>query len=70
MKSNLPDKDFNIMLIHERMDYMRTSISRQEILKNTVTKIKNTLEGFKSRLVDAEEQIKIQKARVVETDPS
>lgn len=69
MKSNLPDKDFNIMLIHERMDYMRTSISRQEIL-NTVTKIKNTLEGFKSRLVDAEEWIKIWKARVVETDPS
>lgn len=70
MKSNLPDKDFNVMLIRERMDYMRTSISRQEILKNTVTKIKNTLEGFKSRLVDAEEWIKIRKARVVETHPS
>lgn len=53
------------MLIHER-----TSISRQEILKNTVTKIKNPLEGFKSRLVDAEERIKIRKARVVETHPS
>lgn len=69
--SNLPDKEFKVMVIevlpklkrrmeeHSENCHEETENKRksQSELKNTIAKMKNTLEGTNSRLEDAEEWI-------------
>ena len=66
----LPEKEFRIMIVkriknlENKMEKMQESINRDlEELKNkhaeannTITEIKNTLEGINSRISEAEEQ--------------
>ena len=66
----LPEKEFRIMIVkmiknrENRMEKMQESINKDlEELKNkhtennTITEIKNTLEGIDSRISEAEERI-------------
>ena len=65
----LPEKEFRIMIVkmnknlENKMEKMQESINKNlEELKNkhtndTITKIKNTLEGINSRISEAEKQI-------------
>ena len=66
-KSRLPEKEFRIMIVkmiknlENKMEKMQDSVSKDlEELKtkhtnNTITEIKNTLEGINSRISEAEE---------------
>ena len=78
--SNLPDKEFNIMIIKIPTDLERKMNDHSENfnkelenikmnqsgLKNTITKIKNTLEKINGRLDDTEKWIGNLEDRVVE----
>jgi len=78
---NLPEKEFRIMIVkmikkknlENRMEKMQESINKDlEELKNkhtennTITKIKNTLEGINSRISEAEEWISELEDKMVE----
>ena len=77
--SNLPNKEFKIMIIKmftklgRKMDEHSENFNKelenikedQSEQKNTITELKNTLEGINSILDDLEEQISDLKDRVV-----
>jgi len=79
---NLPEKEFRIMIVkmikkkknlENRMEKMQESINKDlEELKNkhtennTITEIKNTLEGINSRISEAEEWISELEDKMVE----
>ena len=63
----LPEKEFRIMIVkmiknlENKMERMQESINKEELknkhteTNNTITEIKNTLEGINSRIFEAEE---------------
>ena len=65
----LPEKEFRIMIvkmiknIENKMEKMQESINKnigelkKKYTNNTITEIKNTLQGINSRIPEAEEQI-------------
>lgn len=66
--SNIPDKDFKIIVIkmltelgkkmeEHTKNFKKRNYKKESKLMNTKTEMKNTLEGIKSRLNDTEEQI-------------
>ena len=68
---NLPEKEFRVMIVKmiqnlgNRMEkiqeifnkYLEELNSKQTVMNNTVTEIKNPLEGISSRITEAEEWI-------------
>ena len=76
----LPEKEFRIMIVkmiknlENKMEKMQESINKDlEELKNkytnnTITEIKNTLEGINSRTPEAEEQISELEDKMVEVN--
>ena len=76
--SKLPEKEFRILIIKmiqnlkNKMEKMQQSINKElEELKNkhtnnTITEIKNSLEGIKSRISETEEWISELKDKMVE----
>ena len=78
--SNLPDKEFKVMIIKmltelwRRVDEHSENFNKElenrkknpSELRNTITEVKNTLEGINSRLDDTEGQISDLEYRVLE----
>ena len=73
----LPEKEFRIMIImiknlENKMEKKQESINKElEELKkkhtnNTITEIKNTLQGINSRIPEAEEQISGLEDKIIE----
>ena len=77
---NLPEKEFRIMMVKMiqdlgiRMEKIKETFnknleelkSKQTTTNNTITEMKNTLEGINSRITKAEKQISELKDRTVE----
>lgn len=82
--SNLPDKEFKVMIIRmltelkrsmdERRENFKKNIFKkfknQSELKNAITVMNNTSEGINSRIADAEKQISDMEDRVVKITQS
>ena len=76
----LPEKEFRVMIVKmiqnlgnriEKIEETFNKVleelkSKQRVMSNTITEIKNTLKGIKSRINDAEEQISELEDRMVE----
>ena len=77
---NLPEKEFRVMIVKmiqilgNRMEKIQETFnkdleelkSKQTVMNNTITEIKNTLEGINSRINKAEEWISEQEDKMVE----
>ena len=75
---SLPEKEFRVMIIKmiqnlgNRMEKIQETFnkdleelkSKQTIMNNTISEIKNSLEGINSRITEAEEQIRDRKSVV------
>ena len=67
--SNLPEKEFRIMIVKIIQDLGKTMKKTQEMFSNDLeeqTEVNNTLEGINSRITEAEEQINDLENRMVE----
>ena len=81
---NLPEKEFRVMIVKmiqnlgNRMEKIYKTFnkdleelkSKQTVMNNTITEIKNTLEGIISRITEAEEQISELEDKMVEITTS
>ena len=70
--STLPEREFRVMIVKmiqnlgNRMEKIQETFnkdlkevkSKQTMMNNTITKIKNSLEGLNSRITEAEERLK------------
>ena len=77
---NLPEKEFRVMIVKmiqnlgNRMEKIQETFnkdleeekSKQTAMDNTITEIKNTLEGINSRITEAKEWISELKDKMVE----
>ena len=78
---SLPEKEFRIMIVKmiqnfgNRMEKIQETFnkdleelkSKQTMMNNTISKIKNSLEGINSRITEAEERISDLEHIIVET---
>ena len=55
--TNLPEKEFKIKVISMLMELQRNTQELREEFRREITEMKQTMEGFKSRLGEVEETV-------------